>query len=88
MKDHISNLVSNPQIVQFLMESYGELGENDRIMLANFIKKAYFYFLGISLREDEINILKAKVKNDLSTTDPDYVSLNALEIVSKRHRLK
>ena len=73
MRDHISNLVSNPQIVQFLKESYGELGENDRIMLANFIKKAYFYFLGISLREDEIKILKEKLKNELTKTDTDYV---------------
>jgi len=49
-KDHISNLVSNPQIVIFLKESYGLLGENDRILLIDFIKKAYFYFLGIPLR--------------------------------------
>lgn len=86
-KDHISYLVSHPEVIKLLIEIYPYCSEKERLTFSDFVRKIYQYYYGITIKEEEMATLKEKLKIELTTTDPEYLSLNALEIIAKRHKL-
>lgn len=76
--NHISNLVSKPELVDLLKTTFKDYRENQEIALFDFIERVLSYLIGISIEDQEIYEIKDAIKNELTTTDPEIVSLNAL----------
>lgn len=70
-----------------LNDNFSSYSEGEKISLEHFIKNVYPYYLCLTIREEELSFLKNKLRVELTTTDPEYLSLNALEIVAKKSNL-
>lgn len=57
-------------------------------MLCDFVGAAAQYYLGLKLQKAEIVGLEEYIKGELTTTDPQLLSLNALEILNKKVNIK
>ena len=57
-------------------------------MLSEFIKKAFQYFFGLRLQKSQLPKLEESLKYQLTTTEPEVLSLNALEIANKKISIK
>ena len=73
---------------QFLKDNFRTYSEQDIISIYDFIEKGVLYQIGGRAKDDEIYKMKDLIRNDLTTTNPDVLSLNALEILTKKMTLK
>lgn len=57
-------------------------------MLTDFVSAAAQYYLGLKLEKSEIVGLEEQIRGEITTTDPQILSLNALEILNKKVKIK
>lgn len=86
--NQIWNLVTNLEVLTLLQRVFSNYAEDDAIPIGEFIAKTVRFYADIVLKEEEIAEIKHLVKNEITTTNSEVVSLNALEIMAKRTELR